>query len=63
LADDSVSDDIERLSDPGTQNANEVVGVGTGEDGSVTRDMIGDPSATGHANAQYLDAISGIDIG
>jgi hypothetical protein len=63
LADHSVGNDIELLSDPGTQDTNQVVGVSTGEGSSVTRDLIGDPSATRHATAQYREAFWSMDFG
>jgi hypothetical protein len=58
LADHSVGNDIELLSDPGAQDANQVVSVSACERSSVPRDLIGDPSATGHATTKYRCAIS-----
>jgi hypothetical protein len=57
-ADHSVGNDIELLPDPCAQDANQVVGVSTSEGSSVARDLIGDPSATGHGNAKSQEAIS-----
>jgi hypothetical protein len=57
-ADHSVGHDIELLSDACAEHANQVVGVCPGEGSSVARDLIGDPSATGHASPQQQKAIS-----
>jgi hypothetical protein len=62
-ADDPVGDDIELLPDPGAQDANQVVGVSACERSPIARDLIGDPSATRHALAQYREAFSSMDLG
>jgi hypothetical protein len=62
LADYSVGNDLELLSDPGAQHANQVVSVSACERSSFARDLVGDPSATGHASTKYRDAISQMDF-
>ena len=51
-ADHSVGDNIELLPDACAEDANQVAGVSAGEGSSVARDLISDPSATGHASAK-----------
>ena len=62
-SDDAVGDDVELLSDPCTEDANEVVSVSTGEGSSVARNLIGDPSAPGHGmRMRHLAALRGFAI-
>ena len=50
MADYGAGGDIEFLTDAGSQDADEMIGVFVGEGGMVARDFIGDPSAAGHGD-------------